>query len=133
MRPNPVILFSILLAMLISACSSTVQNRSMKEYDPLIRAGFVVREADTPQKLDIVKSLPQKTVVPLTFEGRQLYIYAMESCQCAYVGEEENYVRLTQAVREDQPSKRSLYSVSSKRLLLTPGIDDDQLSFILGR
>lgn len=133
MRLNPVILFPLLLAMLMSACSSSVQNRSMKEYDLLIRAGFVVRQADTPQKQDIVKSLPQKTVVPFTFEGRQLYIYAMESCQCAYVGEEENYVRLTQAVREDQPSKRSLYSISSKRLLLTPGIDDDQLSFILGR
>ena len=134
MRRSPILLYSLGLAvLLISACSSTAENRSLKTYDPLIRAGFVVREADTPRKLEIVRTLPQRTVVPFSYQGRQLYIYAMESCQCAYVGEEENYARLTHAIREDQPDKRSLYSISPKRLLLTPGIDDDQLSFILGR
>ncbi len=134
MRRSPILLYFLGLAvLLISACSSTAENRSLKTYDPLIRAGFVVREADTPRKLEIVRTLPQRTVVPFSYQGRQLYIYAMESCQCAYVGEEENYARLTHAIREDQPDKRSLYSISPEHLLLTPGIDDDQLSFILGR
>jgi hypothetical protein len=133
MRLRLAVFMPIALIVIIAACSAAPRNRSLEEYEPLIRAGFVIREADTPRKLEIVKSLPQKTIVPFAYKGRQLYVYAMESCGCAYVGEEENYLRLTNPVREDRQDKRPRYSISSRRFLLTPGIDDDQVSFILGR
>ena len=55
-------------------------------------AGFKKAVADTPEKLDHLKKLPQRKVVPHHEGDKIFYIYAdVEKCKCAYAGDEEAY------------------------------------------
>jgi hypothetical protein len=50
-------------------------------------AGFVVRHADTPEKLAHLRRLPPDKLVTRTRGGKLYYVYADPSiCRCAYVG-----------------------------------------------
>jgi hypothetical protein len=54
----------------------------------MINSGFVMRAADTPAKLERLRSFPKdKFVARKTRDGRLYYIYAdPDLCVCAYVG-----------------------------------------------
>ena len=55
-------------------------------------AGFVVRYADTPEKLAHLRRLPPDKLVTRTRGGKVYYVYADPSiCRCAYVGTPQAY------------------------------------------
>ena len=55
-------------------------------------AGFVVRYADTPQKLAHLRRLPADKMVARSRNGKTYYVYADPIiCECAYVGTPEAY------------------------------------------
>lgn len=52
-------------------------------------AGFVMREANTAQKLERLKALPRHKFVRRTKNGKPFYIYADPTyCKCALVGDQ---------------------------------------------
>ena len=58
----------------------------------LIAAGFVMRPADTPQKMERLKTLPAHKFVARSKEGWRYYIYADPTdCKCAFVGYQGAY------------------------------------------
>jgi hypothetical protein len=73
----------------------------------LVRAGFQLHTAETPKKLDFLKSLPQNELVHKTCNEKMFYFYADgSSCQCMYVGDEQAYLRLRQLVKEEQMDEK---------------------------
>jgi hypothetical protein len=55
-------------------------------------AGFVVRHADTPEKMEHLKRFPSDKLVVRMRNGKQYYVYADPTiCRCAYVGTAEAY------------------------------------------
>jgi hypothetical protein len=64
----------------------------------MIQAGFMLKAADTPRKMEILRSLPPDTFVRRTRQGRLYWLYAQpDLCQCAYVGNQQamdNYRQL---------------------------------------
>jgi hypothetical protein len=57
-------------------------------------AGFKMKTADTPEKLAMLKGLPQRKIVPYPREGEMMYLYAdAGTCGCLYVGTAEQYQR----------------------------------------
>jgi hypothetical protein len=55
-------------------------------------AGFVIRYADTPEKLEHLRKLPPDKLVTRLRNGKKYYVYADPTiCQCAYVGTPEAY------------------------------------------
>ena len=55
-------------------------------------AGFVIRYADTPEKLEHLRKLPPDKLVTRSRNGKKYYVYADPTiCQCAYVGTAEAY------------------------------------------
>jgi hypothetical protein len=53
-------------------------------------AGFVMREANTPQKLERLKTLPPHKFVRRTKNGTPYYIYADTTyCKCALIGSQD--------------------------------------------
>lgn len=53
-------------------------------------AGFTMKEANTPQKMARLKSVPARKFVARSKNGRSYYIYAdPDYCRCAYIGSED--------------------------------------------
>jgi len=60
----------------------------------LQEAGFVRNPADTPEKMERIRSEVQRKVIPVQEEGQTYYLYAdADSCQCLYVGDERAFDR----------------------------------------
>ena len=81
-------------ALALSACAA-IQNQNAMDTERLLAAsGFQMRLADTPDKLEHLKTLTQRKLVPHQHEGKLYYVYAdATSCQCIYIGNEQAYQR----------------------------------------
>ena len=104
-------LISASLVMLIVAflmgCAGTGKMSPFQMDEMLVRAGFKLHTADTPKKLDFLKSLPQNELVHKTYNEKMFYFYVDgSSCQCLYVGNEQAYQRFRQSVKEEQMDER---------------------------
>ena len=81
-------------AVMFTACAA-IQNRDAIEMERVLAAsGFQIRLADTPQKLDHLKSMTQRKLVLHQHDNKIYYVYAdATSCKCLYVGNEKAYQR----------------------------------------
>jgi hypothetical protein len=81
--------------LLICTAGAGQEGTDMK----LEEVGFIMRPADTPQKMERLRLLPSRTFVARNKDSRRYYIYAdPDYCQCAFVGNElamKNYQALT--------------------------------------
>ena len=60
----------------------------------LIESGFQTMPADTAEKVARLQTLPPYKLVKRKSNGQDVYVYADPTkCQCAYVGNAENYAR----------------------------------------
>lgn len=66
------------------AAAQSQLGKDMKLED----AGFKMREADTPQKMARLNSIPPYKFVPHRKNGARYYVYADPSCRCAFVGDD---------------------------------------------
>ena len=65
----------------------------------LQEAGFVNNPADTPEKMERVRSEVQRKVIPVQEEGKPYYLYAdADFCQCLYVGDEKAFNRFEELI-----------------------------------
>jgi hypothetical protein len=56
------------------------------------QAGFIVKYAMTPEKMALLRRLPQDKLVTRRKDGKLYYVYAdANRCSCAYVGTPEAY------------------------------------------
>src|SRR5262245_20840372 len=77
----------------LAACFAAPAFAQQRAIDrDLIAAGFVMRPADTPQKMERLKTLPPHKFVARNNEGWRYYIYADPiDCKCAFVGQQGAY------------------------------------------
>ena len=77
----------------LAACLAAPASAQQRAVDrDLIAAGFVMRPADTPQKMERLKTLPPHKFVARNREGWRYYIYADPTdCKCAFVGQQGAY------------------------------------------
>ena len=102
------IVFVMLLFALIFGCAGTQKMSPLQMDELLVRAGFELRTADTPNKLNFIKSLPLKKVVAKKQNGKLHYLYVVDtsSCKCMYVGNGQNYQRLRQMIKDHQMEEK---------------------------
>ena len=106
---NKVILtgFVMLVFAFLMGCAGTGKISPFQMEEMLVRAGFQLHTADTPKKLDFLKSLPQNELVNKMCNEKMFYFFADgSSCQCMYVGDEQAYRRLRQLVKEEQMDEK---------------------------
>ncbi len=69
----------------------------------MIKAGFQVRRADTPERLAHLKTLTPLKLVRHDRAGTPHYVFAdPEGCQCVYVGNEKAYQQYRKLAQESQ-------------------------------
>ena len=99
--------FVMLIVAVFMGCAGTGKMSPFQMDEMLVRAGFQLHTADTPKKLDFLKSLPQNELVHKTYNEKMFYFYVDgSSCQCLYVGNEQAYQRFRQSVKEEQMDER---------------------------
>jgi hypothetical protein len=63
--------------------------------NPLTSAGFAVKYPNSPERQEIINSLPANRVVKRTRNGKVHYVYADPGgCGCAYVGSPQAYANV---------------------------------------
>jgi membrane-bound lytic murein transglycosylase len=88
---NCILAVAILFAAL-AGCASVKKSNATDTENLLAASGFRMKQADTPEKLEHLKTLTQRKVVPQDRNGTTYYIYAdAEFCKCLYAGNEEAY------------------------------------------
>ena len=89
------VIFRVLLLILSGVLISCAALNARKNTDTeqlLVTAGFKINAANTPAKLDHLKTLSQNKLVAHKKDGAAYYIYAdAEDCRCFYWGTEESY------------------------------------------
>jgi hypothetical protein len=79
------------LALGVAGCASPQQQVAQKE-DLLAAAGFQVRPADSPHRVEAMKRLPPNKFVTKVVNGNPVYLYADPlDCNCVYFGTQQNW------------------------------------------
>lgn len=87
-------LFAMLLvfALALVGCATVEKDTAMDIERLLAASGFQMRLADTPQKIDKIKTMTQRKLIRHQRNGTIDYIYAdATDCKCLYAGTEKAY------------------------------------------
>jgi hypothetical protein len=101
--------------LLITACAGAPVDKTLREEELLGSAGFQLKMADTPAKLERISRIPQKQVVRGLVKGREVYVWAdAAGCRCYYAGTRQNYEQAVQIQMENRAQYRvNLYEAQN--------------------
>ena len=95
-----------MLPVSLIACASTPTLQPADMEKLLLASGFTKAVADTPEKLDQLKKLPQRKLAPYEEGAKVFFIYAdVENCRCAYAGDQNAYEKYQQLAQKKQLSE----------------------------
>ena len=96
-------------ALTVAGCAGPPKDHpTLQQMKALSRAGFDLKMADTPDKLERIKKLPQLQLAQVEHKGRQVYVYTdAQGCQCLYAGDVNAYRRLIDQSRQQKIDERS--------------------------
>jgi hypothetical protein len=96
------------IALLVLATSCATTTETSKTTDMLTSAGFKLVNADTPQKQELLKSLPAGQLSLVTFKGKTFYVQPASTPNQAYVGTPAEYQTYQQLRLAKQMSNDNL-------------------------
>ena len=110
-RPAQRTLGLVLAALAVAPAAGCVALRKSEvdtQEQLLSAAGFQMKLADTPQKLQHLQALTPQKLVPHTKDGALYYVYAdADFCKCLFVGNEKAYQKYQQlALKEKLAQER---------------------------
>ena len=115
------------LFMALSGCAGKHVNKTLQAEEALAAAGFQLKMADTPAKIERISGIPQKQVVRAMIKDREVYLWAdAAGCRCYYKGTRQNYEQLLQNRWEVQTDRRTNWYLAQHDdpLWLSPSWDD---------
>jgi hypothetical protein len=79
-------------ALSLVGCATLHRSEAQNTEQVLAAAGFRAKPADTPAKLENLKTMPPRKLVSHVEDGHFVYSYAdPDNCRCLYVGGETEY------------------------------------------
>jgi hypothetical protein len=91
----------LLFTLIFSGCTITPKATPEQMEKILVAAGFKFKEADTPQKMERLKALPQEKMLHHQVDGKSYYVYADSSdCKCLWKGDHAAFIRYRELARE---------------------------------
>jgi len=99
--PDRRALFAVATLCGLAACATAPQIAAKE--DMLAAAGFVIRPADTPERIASLRQLPPHRFLWKTRDGKLLTVYADPTvCGCLYVGDQAAYQAYRREVFQKQ-------------------------------
>jgi hypothetical protein len=94
----------------LAGCARAPVNKTLQIEKALIGAGFQLKMADTPAKVERISRIPQKKVVRAMIKDREVYLWAdAAGCRCYYKGTRHNYEQLLQNKWEEKADQRTYW------------------------
>lgn len=104
-RRLAVTMLALVLVLALAGCAvvkEVQKNEASSTEQMLAAAGFRVKLADSPKKMEHLQTLTQRKLITHQRNGKVYYVYADAlNCQCLYVGDEAAYQRF-QALQEEK-------------------------------
>jgi len=120
-----VILASALI-MALAGCAGAPVNKTLQAEEALAAAGFQLKMADTPAKVERISRIPQKRVVWAMIKDREFYLWAdAAGCRCYYKGTRRNYEQLLRNQWEEKADRRADLYTAQHDDPFRPGPDWD--------
>ncbi len=79
------------LSLLITSCAILEEQWANQTEQELIAAGFITKLANSPEKLEKLDAMKQRTIVLHDRNGTNFYIYADNNKNCIYIGNNKSY------------------------------------------
>ncbi len=80
---------TLILAVVLAGCAALQKNNAADVEGLLTQAGFKKMEADTPEKVAHLQTLPQRKFSRHTRDGKIYFVYADDTyCKCLFYGDE---------------------------------------------
>ena len=96
------------LIIAFAGCSGAPVNKTLQAEEALAAAGFQLKMADTPAKVERISRIAQKKVVRAMIKDREVYFWAdAAGCRCYYRGTRQNYEQLRHNQREEKADRRT--------------------------
>ena len=111
----------------LAGCTGKPVNKTLQAEEALAAAGFQLKTADTPAKVERISRIPQKKVVRATIKDREVYLWAdAAGCRCYYMGTRQNYEQLRHNQWEENAERRANWYEAQHEdpLWLNHGWDD---------
>lgn len=103
MMKKPMMIVATTVVMALAGCAGTGKDAPLSERQLLVFSGFKLRLGYTQAALAEVAKVPQRRIVRIGSEDRQIYVWAdAAGCQCWYVGDQIAYQRLLELGWEDK-------------------------------
>jgi hypothetical protein len=98
-----VMVVALIVALPLSGCAAIQRGEAEDTEQLLAAAGFQAEPADTPEKLDNLRTMPPRKLVSQSKAGNFVYAYAdPDYCQCLYVGGPTEYAAYQRLAREEE-------------------------------
>ena len=126
-RVRILVILAVVMFSAFAGCAGKPVNKTLQAEEALVAAGFQLKMADTPAKLERISRIPQKKVVKAMIKEREIYLWAdAAGCRCYYTGRRQNYEQLLQNQQEEQMERRTYWYEAQHNdpLWLYPGWDD---------
>ena len=96
------------LFMALAGCTGKHVNKTLHAEEALAAAGFQLKMADTPAKIERISGIPQKRVVWAMIKDREFNLWAdAAGCRCYYKGTRQNYEQLLQNRWEEKADQHT--------------------------
>ena len=91
----------LFITLIFFGCTMTPKAKSAQMEEILVAAGFKFKEANTPQKMERLKALPQEKFLRHQVDGKSYYLYADSAeCKCLWKGDHTAFTRYRQLAQE---------------------------------
>ncbi len=120
----------VALVLSLAGCHGAPIDKTLQAEELLGTAGFQLKMADTPAKLERIKKIPQQQVVRGMVKDQEVYVWADASgCQCYYAGTRQNYENLLALRQENETIKiLNLYdNMTRSPIAFDPDWEDELL------
>ena len=103
------------LSLLITGCAMLEERWASETEQELIAAGFITKLASTPEKLEKLEAMKQRTITLYDRNGTNFYIYADDNKKCIYVGDNKAYQKYQSIKLQKQLADQAAEAAADNR------------------
>jgi hypothetical protein len=103
------------LVFLFGGCAAIRRQEAQSTEDMLVAAGFIMKPANTPEKLAHLKTMQPLKMTTRSIDGHVIYSYAdPDNCQCVYVGGPDEYAQYKRYVLKQELAQEKLAAAEAQ-------------------
>jgi hypothetical protein len=104
----------LVITLTLAGCATIQRNATIEKEQMLAAAGFILKPADSPEKLASLMDFPQHQLCTGFKGGKMFFLYAdATTCKCLYVGNQKAYQNYQKFALEQKMAYEELYAAQT--------------------